>query len=422
MTSGLLQAWEVRRPAEPAWEQASGVRWDAWADVKDAVAELAEGWDRSHLHHGALAELAAILMRAPAVLGVDALHAAAWGIDEGAYALLVEDWCAPASQWLLGHGELYPVGEPDPRVFVGAHVARTSRPSSLTEPVLGELPHVRRNRAVRAQIVIEPRYRTELEPIARSMRPLATAHTNAALDEFDQPRAGIAAIFPISVRDADLQRERVLELTRQTVTVDARIVVFPELSTTPQLIDDVRQVVDRAPGRRLVIAGSYHHHRDHGPVNTAVGVIARSGAVLEHDKLAAFAEPGGTKEGIERGARLVVYEAGEFRVAIATCKDLLDDEVRGLYRRMGVNLLLVPALSVKTSDFATHARALVASNQAVTLMANGILTTPAGAAIDPAAVLAQPIAGAELVTGAVVASDVPELVVFSVGETQPISR
>jgi predicted amidohydrolase len=46
--------------------------------------------------------------------------------------------------------------------------------------------------------------------------------------------------------------------------------------------------------------------------------------------------------------KLIVHQGGRWRVAILICKDLLVDNVANTVARLGVNLLLVPAMSPAT--------------------------------------------------------------------------
>ena len=56
-------------------------------------------------------------------------------------------------------------------------------------------------------------------------------------------------------------------------------------------------------------------------------------------------------EGLDGPGTLHLYQDGPFRLAGAICKDLLDGDVEALLERLGVNVLLVPAMSSKTSNF-----------------------------------------------------------------------
>jgi hypothetical protein len=71
------------------------------------------------------------------------------------------------------------------------------------------------------------------------------------------------------------------------------------------------------------------------------------------------------------GDRVVhLYQDGPFRLAAAVCEDLLDADVEVVLERMAVNLLLVPAMSSKTSNFPLAVARLLHTAQTVTVVAN----------------------------------------------------
>jgi len=117
----------------------------------------------------------------------------------------------------------------------------------------------------------------------------------------------------------------------------------------------------------------------------------------------------------------VVYDAGDYRVAIAICKDLLDNDVRELYARLGVNLVLVPAMSSKTADFKSSAEDMVKRSQAVTVVSNALLRDAKDRPIDPAAVLGQPFLDREVLAANTQSDQVPALTGFRVGDDMPMA-
>lgn len=419
MTTELLQVWEESRPQDPAWQQGHGDRYDRWAEVHGQVWKLARSWDGQVVDSQRVSAVLQVIETALPELGVDAFHAAAFAIDEAAHALFAGSWCDAEAPFTLDDGQLFYVGEPPPLDYAWSTMSQSTRPSSTTEPRLGELPHVRRHAQGEVEVVIDGRWRVELEAIARSGRPLVAAHPNGDFEEFDFPRTG-ETCFPVTVEDRDGQIARYGQLLQHVCDpkVDARIVVFPELTSSPDLVALVSETINLAPGTRLVVAGSWHEERDGDGANVAVGVVARSAAVLEHRKMAAFIDANHTKEGIRRGRQLLLYDAGPFRVAVAICKDILDQNVRDLLARHGVNLLLVPALSDKTEDFAAAVDHLVRTNQAVTLVVNGALTA-SGARVEPSSVLGQPFRPGTVIQASH-PGPAPGLTMFRVGHQMPI--
>lgn len=229
-------------------------------------------------------------------------------------------------------------------------------------------------------------------------------------------------MFPVTVCDPQEHEERCARLLAEACEAhDARIVVFPELTGSPQLTKLALEQINRLPGPRLIIAGSRHEpgEANGDGVNVAEGVLACCDARLTHEKLVPFFGSGKTKEGIRRATHLTLYDAGSYRFAIAICKDLLDENVRALYARYGANVILVPAMSSKTDGFAVAADHLVSTRQAVTLVANAALTDDQDRPIAPTSVLGQPRSDARVIQ-TTNAGPAPALTIYKVGETEPI--
>lgn len=418
LACALLDDWEARRPEDPAWREGHGRRWDAWMDVYESVYVIAEAWESELLDGSALTAVTDAVQAGIKLVGYDALHAAAFAIDEAAHALFASHWAPAGDVVELVEGQLFYVPEPPPRDILAPGVGQSTRPSSASEPRLGELPHIRRHAPGDVAVRIDTRAARELEALARDRRPLAAAHPNEHPAEFNMPQVG-HAVFPVTVVDAERQRERFTALTDAACEADARIIVFPELTGSPELTELVAAEINTRPGPRLVIAGSHHELRSDDGVNVAAGVLAYSGVRLHHEKLTPFFGEGKTKEGIRRATHLTLYDAGPYRFAIAICKDLLSENTRELYARYGANVILVPAMSQKTEDFATAAGELVSSRQAVTLVANAILALQSATPVEPSSVLGQPVRGARVIQSTH-PGPAPGLTIYKVGEPGPI--
>jgi hypothetical protein len=78
------------------------------------------------------------------------------------------------------------------------------------------------------------------------------------------------------------------------------------------------------------------------------------------------------------------------RLAILICRDYLDQAVGEILDALGVNMILVPAMSDRTDGFVTNAHGHVAASQAVSFVVNGPLTWD-GDTVMPAAILGQPV-------------------------------
>jgi hypothetical protein len=145
---------------------------------------------------------------------------------------------------------------------------------------------------------------------------------------FDEPYVGIRFGVRFAVEHPDV----VLGLVDEAVGAPGPIAVLPELSTTPELMDEIAARVDGHAGR-LVVAGSCHMESDGVRQNVARAFMTDAPAI-EHVKLVAFGQElsrgtAPSKEGIDEPdpRKLIVHQGGRWRVAILICKDLLVDRV-----------------------------------------------------------------------------------------------
>jgi predicted amidohydrolase len=256
----------------------------------------------------------------------------------------------------------------------------------------------------------------------RSLKSVATLHPNQSNGEFDfhQPRPEI--LFPVRLRDEAKQERRVAALLEQALSLDARIIVLPELASTAAIEDLVRARLANVESQHLVVVGSRHIGEDASAQNVAVALTPEVDEPIRHAKLVPYSNElrleRPWKEGIRVPARpvLTIYPADRFRFCILICKDFLDNKVVGAVARLGVNVLCVPAMSEKTSSYPLRVGQLVADAQALVVVANNPLDWDS-ALVDPIAVFGQPIAGREVVlapAGQPVAA--PALVIFHPGD------
>ena len=332
----------------------------------------------------------------------DTAHAVAWAIDERFARTFPDDWIAgaPADGFDLADGDLYPVLETPWSIFQPF----LSRPASMSDPRPDELPHARRFRAgeLRTEKVAHVRIHPVtalLRDVLSTLTSVATAHPNLALDEIQWPTG--ARIWPVTVRDEARQLATVTDLVGAALDGGSRLIVLPELSATAATIAAVRALLDARYDEdedpALVLVGSRHLEVDGHRRNRAVTLIAASATQLHHDKLVPFRR-GTAIEGLDGPGTLHLYQDGPFRLAGAICKDLLDGDVETLLERLGVNVLLVPAMSTKTSNFPLAAGRLLHTAQTLTVVANGPLTDDRGAPIAHCSMMARPTTGLSLVS------------------------
>lgn len=390
----LLRCWRVALPAEPA-RHATGDRWTAWAESVERVQQHFRG-PRAPDDFGADDRT---LLRQVTLDGQlpDAVDAAAWGLSNAASHTFAPAWRDQlgVERRTLAAGDLYPVADA-PWELSG--MALASRPASLTPPRADELPTIRAHDGASFDVAVDFRFARTLEAVAVTLDRVAAVHPNDGMSELDFPCRG-GQVFPVGPADPREQRRRLARLIPEALRTGAAVAVLPELSVPAEALSELHDLMRDVEEPQLLIAGSHHTVVDGERENVAVGLVAGHDERMEQVKSTPFSDElrlrAPMKEGIRHRARpsITVHEADRFRLAIAICKDALDDRVRGALDRMGVNLLLVPALSEKTAPFCIAAASRVGSAQAVSVVVNGPLRDEDGAPIQPAVVIGQPVEG-----------------------------
>jgi hypothetical protein len=417
----LLERWRSHLPEHPAWlsDDQPYERWSALVHTTErhfAAPDQLEG-------NGALTDVDRQRIRGWTKDGddLDAVHAVATGIDVVSSLTFASAWrddlCTDGERvHRLQPGQLFPAA--DPPWAMGDGVGLSSRPSSMTAARVDELPHVRAFSSEEFEVWIDFRFDEELDAIVRNAETVATLHPNLTLGEFDLRSKSTHLVFPVLPRDVRLQKQRVLALVDSAVAHGARIVVLPELSTTPEIVDAIRDRLATAEQNVLVVAGSCHVTTSGIDANEARGLLPDIPESLAHTKLVPFRDElrlqPPSKEGIayRRPARLTVYSAREFRLSFAICRDFLDAGVVTTLDHLAANVICVPAMSQKTRPFVTSALTRVQRSQALTVVANGPTHWDAEAPSDqPAAVLTRPLDG-EATTTVSGTTLVPPHVVF----------
>lgn len=379
----LLRFWRAAIPERPAW-RSDGADYDGWADLAGEVAAHFE--QEHHLdEEGSLTDQDRRLIRAWTRAGADpdAVHAVAWGLDNSMSSTFAVAWrdglCSGGEAvHRMATGDIYPIADP-PWVPAEGH-PHSARPASLTQPDVGELPHVR----VRADDGFEAwadfRFDEDLYSVLHDLRSVATAHPNASIDEFVLARSGPHQIFPVTPLDPRRQHEHVLQAVGEAFTTGARIVVVPELATTPEIVDELRRELASRDEGVLVIAGSFHTTVAGRRENRALGLLADfADEALTHTKIVPFADElrlrPPLKEGIAtmRPRRITLFHSRAFRLAIVICRDFLDGSVGAVLDRLGANVICVPAMSERTAAFLSRASARIDGAQAISVIGNGPL-------------------------------------------------
>jgi predicted amidohydrolase len=418
----LLAEWREHWPT-PRSRDALGDRWTTWnalasesrtyfealrdiAPAPTVDAMFGTAADPARFGAGAHERVVAWIDEAWDTLGPDCLEAIAWGIDRASHDTFSRSWAR--SFLISGHdvahlaaGDFYPVADADPALLDGHEPC--SRPASLTDPLPGELPHVRVFEASPFDVVIDFTHRDDLEAIEARFERVAVGHPNRLFKEFKVPAAEGGAVFPIRPLDAEAQARRVTLLTERAIDEDVQVLVLPELSVGSRAAEAIQDNLDDAEGLHLVLAGSRHIGTGAEAANVAIGLLPQAERRLEHHKIKPMRGTSNGrewKEGIDVTARprLHLYQADQLRLGILICKDFLDKTVAETFTRLGVNLICVPAMSPKTDGFATRADAAATDAQAFTVVACGPRFWSDGRQVDPGAVFGQPVRGRSVVT------------------------
>jgi hypothetical protein len=179
---------------------------------------------------------------------------------------------------------------------------------------------------------------------------------------------------------------------------DAGCAIIPELSlpTSEALNQAIAGSADDLPP--LIVAGSAHittQDPDDPRVTIRANeclVYLHGAPLLRHRKIHAFrtrylgpehqfAQP--LPEGLTPEPKRITIASGSLtRLAVIICADLNDTHIPGLLTDVGVNLLLVPALTPHAGAFPGGIGGVASSCQGVSVIANG---TPAVAPQNPAA-------------------------------------
>ncbi len=170
----------------------------------------------------------------------------------------------------------------------------------------------------------------------------------------------------------------------------AEIAVLPELSLRAP--DDLGGALAANPADvpPLVVAGSAHVTDDAGRSNLSVTYLDGI-PVLEHRKIhpMVLSLSGGVRlrERLTDGPHTVrCLCCSQTRMAVTICADLIDRTIPTLLQQVGVNVLLVPALSPHEGSFNSTATGLAGHNQGVTVIVNGSPVAEPGE--DPFMILA----------------------------------
>lgn len=275
--------------------------------------------------------------------------AVAHALDEVYHLSFGGHWLADLGETFeLTPGDWYPV--PEQRRL--GTLLPTSRPESLAVRP-GEAAHARRFDGV-IRVTFDSRFADQVDDVCGSLQRVATL----------SPRPGSTR------RDVPL-----VELATAAFVDGATVAVAPELAAENL---DLEIVWPNVPSGCLLAPGSQYLSIEGNEVNrvtlgfgTEIQTQLRYRSISFHDKFSPFVVDGEAENITPRPPHLTVLAGQRYRIAALVCKDLLSPDVTATLGRLGISLLVVPALSAKVDGFVAAAEFLASHSQTVSVCANG---------------------------------------------------
>ncbi|MEV4999865.1 hypothetical protein [Nocardioides sp. LML1-1-1.1] len=397
LASALLRFCHVHRPAPAAWSLVGGEPWVTMSDLQTVVVgrlrradgladdEAAVSSFATIAARAALADLLpAELDRAPAWFGGDAAmgaavvaRAVAGAVDEVYGSTFVEHFHA-RGEHRLRVGEAYPVLPRSPAAFLGEH-RPNSRPSNLPTRELTALPHLRLAlRDTSVDYVLDFDSWNRLGPLGsdQSLR-IAIGQPNLALDELDIHRAEEPRRYTNrGPRAPERQARRVARLAAAAGEAGADVLLLPEYTLNDDTVDHLRPLLRdlrRAP--RLVVGGSCGITESGALLNEAWLCLSGTWPSVLHEVVTppklSPAPVDGYEENIEAGSEVRVHVGQRWTIAVLICRDAMNTDVLHQLAEIGVNLVLVPAMTSKSRSMTELVTPLLASSQAFVALVAG---------------------------------------------------
>lgn len=290
-------------------------------------------------------------------------------------------WFKGEGELTIGAGTVYPIREHDPRGSLGENSANT-RPTRLPNRRLWSTPSLEvATEKVAAFVYVLDFHSWDILSDLGTEGGLiaAVGQTNAHLDEFDiQLFAGPPPTYANhGPKDHQSHADLVLQLISAAGAQNAEILVLPEYglaSTSRDLVVSQLSSIDKVP--RLVVCGVSAGTDDDGyTVNDAIMIVTTAAdgvfRVINLPSKIYQAEVEGLTEHIRQGSEIRVFLTNGWTVATLICFDAMDADIIGQLAALGVNLLLVPALSARTAGLIGSAASLSYRAQAFVVVATG---------------------------------------------------
>jgi hypothetical protein len=289
-------------------------------------------------------------------------------------------WFRARGEVTLQAGEPYPVTQRDPRPWIEPHHPNTA-PDNQPNRDLAWTPRLRIAEASSFNYVIDFDIWNRLSPLGAEQKlTVAAAQPNLSLSEFDishdaGPPATLVNKGPIEVK---AQAERIALLADRAHSQSAQLLVLPEYTFNDAVHGELVRRYEAGDKLRplIVCAGTVDGPDETGSM-TNEGMLIIHTAGTGHDytvKTPAKLHPAtvfGAVERIRPGIDIRVFVTERWTMCVLICRDGMDHEIITQLALIGVNLLIIPAMSPKTQSLVSSATELCNRSQAFVTIANG---------------------------------------------------
>lgn len=327
---------------------------------------------------------------APSLTAAVVANALARAVDE-VHADAFMGWFRANLEITLKPGELYPVSRHDLTSVMGPHSLNTE-PARLPSRSLTRTARLALagERAVEYEYVVDFRLWGRLAPFADGDRlTIAVLQPSLDLSEFDVDWDHEERSFVNKgPHDADRVLKVVKRQIRQAADEGADLIVLPEYAiddATWAELENSTSVAVRKP--TLLVAGVSCGTENGRVANEAKLIVTtpkmsplgtRPHLKLHGARIADYVKGRDGKvekvtyqEKVIEGAEVRVYVSDNWTVAVLTCLDAMLPSIIDQLADIGVNLLIVPAMTPRTATMVSQVRRLQSESQAFTVIGAG---------------------------------------------------
>jgi hypothetical protein len=195
-----------------------------------------------------------------------------------------------------------------------------------------------------------------------------TVHPNVTLGEFDLEQEASQHFFGVAPQDSAEQSRQLEAALEKAAQLGIEILVLPELCLDPDLQESLSSSLARFPSLKVVVVGSVHTVADGVRRNRSrILVGGRGNAIVDKHYPA---EIGRRIERIVGATEFTVWTSPFVSLAVLICRDALAPDLNNLVQRLGVNLLLIPAMTPQIGGFLGILNSVSCENQGFAVLAN----------------------------------------------------